>query len=230
MADYRYIEEKELWNEEFDRVQIIPSSTRMAPSKALVLFSELLGFGPGTRVLEPGCGTGRNSIYLAQRGCEVHAIDFSEVALERLSQEVRRAQLTERIHVYKRPLEERFPFESSYFDSVVDSYVLCHFLAETMKVQYLDEISRVLKPGGKFFCSVFSDKDEYYRALVQIEGQRVALDPVNRIRKQLYTEHEITALLTKRFEVPYFVNFKFVDHVRERPYQRDLYVLVGQKI
>src|SRR5262249_23190519 len=123
-----------------------------------------------------------------------------------------------------------FPFENLHFDSVIDSYVLCHFLDKAMKAQYRDEVYRVLKPGGFFFCSVFSDKDEYYGAIVKDYGQvKFVQDPVNGIRKQLYTEPEIRAFIAKRFEVPYFVNFKFVDHVLGRPYQRDLYVLVGQK-
>src|SRR5439155_4626998 len=111
MAGDRYIEDKELWDREFSQLQIIPSSTRMAPSKALVLFSELLGFGAKSRVLEPGCGTGRNSIYLARRGCEVHAIDFSNVALKKLSEEAERTHLAHKIHVYKRSLADGLPFD-----------------------------------------------------------------------------------------------------------------------
>ncbi len=58
-------------------MKVIPSSTRMLPSKALVLFSEILGFKNLHNVLDAGCGIGRNSIYLAQKGCEIHAVDFS---------------------------------------------------------------------------------------------------------------------------------------------------------
>jgi len=43
------------------------------------------------RVLELGCGTGSNAIWLAQQGFDVTALDISEVALERARQAAKRA-------------------------------------------------------------------------------------------------------------------------------------------
>ena len=43
---------------------------------------ELAGVAPG-RALDLACGEGRNALWLASRGFDVHAVDFSGVALER---------------------------------------------------------------------------------------------------------------------------------------------------
>ena len=45
--------------------------------------TELGGREPGGRALDLACGEGRNSIWLAKRGWEVTAVDFSVVAVER---------------------------------------------------------------------------------------------------------------------------------------------------
>src|SRR5690348_7496985 len=44
---------------------------------------------PG-RVLELGCGNGRNAAYLASQGCRVDAVDFSAAAIERAGELVAR--------------------------------------------------------------------------------------------------------------------------------------------
>ena len=51
------------------------------PSPELVGFMFASGRGSRMRVLEVGCGTGRDAIFLAQCGHEVHALDLSEEAL-----------------------------------------------------------------------------------------------------------------------------------------------------
>src|SRR2546426_830104 len=70
-------EDPGLWDQEYDKFQVIPSSTRPLPSKALLLFEHCLPLSESADVLDAGCGTGRNAVYLARRGCRVTALDFS---------------------------------------------------------------------------------------------------------------------------------------------------------
>src|SRR5438067_3315020 len=90
----------DVWDREYTTYKVIPSSTRSLPSKALVLFSELIGFQNKLKVLDAGCGIGRNSVYLAKKGCEVHAVDFSEAALSQLDKLAIQTGIRERITLY----------------------------------------------------------------------------------------------------------------------------------
>ena len=54
-------------------------------------------FPPGSRVLEVGCGTGLETIPLAQSGVEIVAVDLSRKMLEELNRKARSASVSERI-------------------------------------------------------------------------------------------------------------------------------------
>ena len=218
----------DLWDLEYTTHKVIPSSTRMLPSKALVLFSELLGIQPGVRVLDAGCGTGRNSIYLAKKGCEVHALDFSKVALNRLDVAAIQSGIRDKIFSYHHELQSPFPLSSNSFDLALDSYVLCHFSDSNFKSFYLEELHRTLKPSGLLFSSVFSIDDEYYMELLGAKNE-IVTDPINKLTKQLYSEEGARELFSSNFDVLYFVKFQFTDIVLGHPYKRSLLVFVLQK-
>lgn len=57
---------------------------RDEPDESLVGWARdgRLPLGPGTRVLELGCGPGRNAVWLARQGCAVDAVDLSDAALD----------------------------------------------------------------------------------------------------------------------------------------------------
>jgi 2-polyprenyl-3-methyl-5-hydroxy-6-metoxy-1,4-benzoquinol methylase len=131
-----------LWEREYRELRVRPSSTRMAPSKALVLFSALLDFRSMSRVLDMSCGTGRNAIFLARQGCEVHCLDFPEQALGRLHEESQKAAVEDKIRVYRCSLDTRLPFDGETFDFVLDSCVFCHFIGLSQREHYREEVWR----------------------------------------------------------------------------------------
>ena len=59
-----------------------PGPSTPAPAEWLVENSSLLRGGDGRRALDVACGDGRNAMYLASLGFEVHAVDVSDVAIE----------------------------------------------------------------------------------------------------------------------------------------------------
>jgi len=60
------------------------------PDESLVAWFSQGLLAPG-RVLELGCGNGRNAVHLASLGCTVDAVDFSERAVEWTQQRARSA-------------------------------------------------------------------------------------------------------------------------------------------
>lgn len=222
---------KDLWEREYKDLKVIPSSTRHKASKALLLFSEILDYQKFGVVLDAGCGIGRNALYLAQKGCHIHALDYSDCSLTQLSEGASRSGLADRITIYNRSLYEPLPFADCSIDLVLDSYVFCHFTDEVHKSSYRKELFRVLKAEGLLFSSVFSVDDEYYKRMApqSIDRGSVVVDPNNGIAKQLYTEPEIKDFFLMDFHLAYFVKFQFKDVVLGQPFLRSIFVMLFSK-
>lgn len=105
-------------------------------------------FTPEMKILDAGCGEGRNAVYFINSGYQVFGIDENELAIQYiryLSKSLKPNYDSHRFQVGK--LEE-IPFHASAFDAVICSAVL-HFAAdETNFWEMMDEMLRVLKPGG----------------------------------------------------------------------------------
>src|SRR5579862_1007730 len=109
------------------------------------------------KVLDAGCGGGRNLIYLLQNGFEVYGIDPEAGAIEAvkaLSQKLSPANSPDN---FKIALVEDLPFEDTYFDLVICNTVL-HFAEGSDHFdQMMRSVWRVLKADGYFFARLASD-------------------------------------------------------------------------
>jgi SAM-dependent methyltransferase len=122
---------------------------------------------PG-RVLELGCGEGRNAVYLAGLGCTVDAVDFSALAVEQACERARRAGVTVDFQCCS-IFAAALPGEG--YDLVYDSGCF-HHLPPHRRQDYVALVRRVLKPGGHFglVCfrpeggSGYTDQQVYERA------------------------------------------------------------------
>lgn len=103
---------------------------------------------PGSRVLTIGVGSGDLEMLLVARGVEVHFLDPCAESIERLQSEL---QIEEGRG--KQGYSQSIPFDSGYFDKVIMTEVLEH-LPEDIFHTTLDEVRRVLKPGGEFTGTV----------------------------------------------------------------------------
>lgn len=121
------------------------------PSPASVFFLEFLrskGVLSGT-VADLGCGSGRNAVYFAKNGFEVHAIDSCSGPLGDLD--------LYGVVPHCGSVAECWLFEDSFFDIAMD--VLCYSELKDARERtaYRGELMRTLKPGGHFLVSVPAD-------------------------------------------------------------------------
>jgi SAM-dependent methyltransferase len=111
---------------------------------------------PGARVLDAGCGGGRNLVYLLRAGCEVFAADDEPAAVEQVRRLAR--ELAPRLpadHFRVEPLEQ-LSFAEASVEVVICSAVL-HFARDPEHFRgMLDGAWRVLAPGGLFFARLAS--------------------------------------------------------------------------
>jgi len=124
----------------------------------IYLFDQLLKgrIVPGMRVLDAGCGPGRNLVYLLRSGFEVFGVDESSAAIE----QTRRLAAALAPHLpqdnFRIEPVERMSFGEAGFDVVLSSAVL-HFASDEVQwMAMVKEMWRVLKPGGIFFARLAS--------------------------------------------------------------------------
>ncbi|MGA8087690.1 MAG: class I SAM-dependent methyltransferase [Terracidiphilus sp.] len=124
----------------------------------IYVFDQVLrgNIAPSMRVLDAGCGYGRNIVYLLREGCEVFALDLDANAIDhvrKLSASLMTGLPQENFQVA--PIE-RMPFADGFADVVICSSVL-HFARDEEHFQsMLAELWRVLRPGGMLFCRLGS--------------------------------------------------------------------------
>jgi tellurite methyltransferase len=111
----------------------------------------------GMKVLDAGCGAGRNLVYLHRRGFDIWGTDGDERAIT--AARAQAAILAPSLPADRFRVEpvERMSFENETFDVVISSAVL-HFASDEEHWDaMLREMWRVLKRGGFFFARLATD-------------------------------------------------------------------------
>jgi ubiquinone/menaquinone biosynthesis C-methylase UbiE len=106
---------------------------------------------PG-RILDLGCGNGRNLMPFSERGFECYGVDFSKKMLELAESYFKEKNLKAEFVLGNLT---KIPLEDNYFD-----YVICvaafHHLNKDEQIACLNEIKRVLKKDGRVYLGVWN--------------------------------------------------------------------------
>lgn len=108
-------------------------------------------------VLDMGCGTGDNSIMLAQRGHHVWGIDNSDTALEQARKKQAEHKVSD-VTFIKGCAMDIINFGEG-FHTVVDSGFF-HFLSDEERQLYLEGLRHVMFPHSRLFLLVLSDQEK----------------------------------------------------------------------
>lgn len=105
-------------------------------------------------VLDVGCGTGENALYLATRGFDASGIDLAPTAIARA-----RAKAADRGIRANFEIADALDLRSlgRTFDVAVD-LGLFHVFSDAERVIFERSLRRVLRPGARYFCLCFSDE------------------------------------------------------------------------
>jgi SAM-dependent methyltransferase len=136
----------------------MPSLQQQLGQIDIYFFDQLLrnNIMPGMRVLDAGCGPGRNLVYLLREGYEVFGSDQSPAAITQTRSLV--AALAPHLPAENFRVEpiESISYHDDTFDLVICSAVL-HFARDDAHFNaMLENLWRVLKPGGLLFCRLAS--------------------------------------------------------------------------
>jgi len=143
ILDSKFRDESDWWDHFYtDRNRDIPFFVN-APDENLVEYFNTKQISPG-KVLELGCGPGRNAIYLSGLGFEVDAIDISEGAVRWARERALKAGVDVN---FAAGSIFRHSFELNAYDLVYDAGCL-HHIPPHRRSSYLDLVVNVLKPEG----------------------------------------------------------------------------------
>ena len=124
----------------------------------IYVFDQILrgNIAPGMRILDAGCGYGRNLVYLLRAGCEIFALDANADAVNHVRQLSASLQTGLPAENFQSGAIERMPFADAMADVVICSSVLHFARNEQHFLAMLAELWRVLRPGGMLFCRLGS--------------------------------------------------------------------------
>lgn len=221
---------KKTWDSEYRMEPTIPSSHRTNPSHALIKIENDINY-TNAKVLDLGCGNGRNSIYMANKGAGVFSLDFSIVAINILKENLSKSISSLDVKVKNVDICDGLPFSDESFDIVLDSYCLCHFLDVNSAVMAMRECKRILKAGGKLIKIHLTNEDEYYKERIEreINYGHISRDPVNNIRKSHFNIESYKKYIATDFKIMKTETIEFIDQVRDKEYVRNIFISILEK-
>ncbi|MGW0915377.1 class I SAM-dependent methyltransferase [Streptomyces sp. NPDC002784] len=114
-------------------------------------------------VLELGAGHGRDALYFAREGFSVTATDFSPAGLEQLREAAVVQAVAGRVTTAVHDVREPLPLADASVDAIFAHMLLCMALSTKEIHALVNEVRRVLRPGGAFVYTVRHTGDAHYQ-------------------------------------------------------------------
>ncbi len=146
--------EQDLWNELYE---VDSEHFGTARSDFAVKCSKKMKALGLNRILDIGCGYGRDSIFFGKEGFRVDAMDYSLRALAILRERISIASVQKNIEAIQHDIRKGIPFDTFHFDAIY-SCLLFPVGFTVSQIEYaFSEIRRVLRVGGLFLACVRID-------------------------------------------------------------------------
>ncbi|KKO54298.1 class I SAM-dependent methyltransferase [Paenibacillus sp. DMB20] len=132
-----------------------------------------LSLSEGSSVLDLCCGMGRHSLALAEAGYRITGVDLSDVLLRKARECDKKNQVA-----WIASDMRHIPADDEHFDAVLNLFTsFGYFTKDEEHIKVLEEICRVLKPGGKFIIDflnpAYVERHLVPESVRESEGQRI---------------------------------------------------------
>lgn len=115
-------------------------------------YSDILENNKDNEILDLGCGTGADTLYLIERGYKVLSCDFSKEALKSVKDNIPNSK------VKYLNMMEKFPIDDNAYSLVIADLSL-HYFDNNTTIHIMNEIKRILKNNGILLSRVASIND-----------------------------------------------------------------------
>lgn len=165
------------------------------PTKLALLIHEVMKKRKIKKILELGCGQGRDSLFFAQQNYSVTATDLSLRAVEFVNQKAKEENLTN-LETFVFDLRKKPNFHQE-FDCIYSNLAFQFFNKLELK-EIFSNLSRCLKKGNLFIFSTKKPGDKYYKV-----GERIIEQGYkkNGITRYFFEKQELHELLSDFFKV-----------------------------
>ena len=145
------------WEKNFSsKPEMFGNEPSIAAVQSLNLFK-------GKKIVELGAGLGRDTIFFAQNSIQVEALDYSQKAIEIISNKSKKLNLSQFIKTKVCDVRKRLPFDSSSIDGCFSHMLYCMALSNYDLENLNKEILRILKPRGINIYTVRHTDDGDYK-------------------------------------------------------------------
>ncbi|MHC4418217.1 MAG: class I SAM-dependent methyltransferase [Planctomycetota bacterium] len=175
----------------------VPWDTQ-GPSLDLVRFLETTNMKQVCSVLDVGCGTGINAVYLASKGFKVTGVDISRTAI---SMAIDRTKGDAHCDFLVADVFQ-LPFDADTFDLVYDRGCF-HNLSRSERNLYIESIKRVLKKDGLLLLSCLSkgNCNRYWVWIIRSIGKIRRITKGVCLYPTLMSEKDVRRIFSSDFEI-----------------------------
>ncbi|MCX7996974.1 MAG: class I SAM-dependent methyltransferase [Patescibacteria group bacterium] len=225
---------QDLWEREHSSQTGFTTMHTTKPSQVVPAFADFLvqsGYTPAeTRIIDIGCGKGRNSIYLAERGFRVTGTDFSERALA--DARVRGAAVSQLLEFEFVDLTKEWPYPNNHFDALIDSNVSI-FIPDIQRQFTIAEAFRVLKQGGCYLFYGIAASQTVTPGVTSAASTREPVIssvtvPADMVPEKHYTEDELKSAYDM-FQIASMGTIRASDRMNGKDVENTMWVAVFRK-
>ncbi|MFA7000055.1 MAG: class I SAM-dependent methyltransferase [Candidatus Paceibacterota bacterium] len=181
-------------------------------------------------VIDLGCGTGRNSNYLADLGNKVIGIEISRTALSLAK--TRASEMGVNVDYRLGDIGEKYDIEDNSIDVVLD-ITSSNSLNEKGREIYLSEVARVMKRGSYFFVrALCKDGNQNVKNLLKLspgrEHDTYVLKDIG-LTERVFSKDDFIKMYSKYFKILSLEKKTSYTTFNDRIYKRDYWLAYMQK-
>ena len=155
------IKQSQHWERNFSSK---PEMFGSEPSVAAISAAKIFKENKVKRILELGCGQGRDSLFFAKSGFTIEALDYSSSAVNDIINKSKEYKIDNFLKANTFDLRKKLPYEDETFDGCFSHMLYCMAFTIDEIEKLNNEINRVLKKGGINIFTVRNTNDGDYNS------------------------------------------------------------------